>query len=148
MLPKAHLILHSRISGSGWVITPPWLSGSLRSFLLLLIFKWIYILPEGMILGLVLLEGSSSIILYMLRPDHRASHNPPVDSPENISWEWRIMWIFDTLSENVFMDMLDKVMNMMVSTKGPTFLQPFWVRRTHGEWELPLQVNVVKFCHV
>jgi len=33
MLPKAHLTLHSRISGSGWVITPLWLSGSWRSFL-------------------------------------------------------------------------------------------------------------------
>ena len=33
MLPKAHLTFHSRISGSMWVITPCWLSGSLRSFL-------------------------------------------------------------------------------------------------------------------
>ena len=33
MLPKAHLTLHSRISGSSWVMTPSWLSGSLRSFL-------------------------------------------------------------------------------------------------------------------
>ena len=28
MLPKAHLILHSRMSGSRWVIIPSWLSGS------------------------------------------------------------------------------------------------------------------------
>ena len=33
MLPKAHLISHSRVSGSRWVITPSWLSGSWRSFL-------------------------------------------------------------------------------------------------------------------
>ena len=33
MLPKAHLISHSRMSGSEWETTPPWLSGSLRSFL-------------------------------------------------------------------------------------------------------------------
>ena len=33
MLPKAHLTLHSRMSGCRWVITPSWLSGSLRSFL-------------------------------------------------------------------------------------------------------------------
>ena len=33
MLPKAHLTLHSRMSGSRWVITPLWLSGLLRSFL-------------------------------------------------------------------------------------------------------------------
>ena len=33
MLPKAHLILHSKMSGSRLVTTPSWLSGSLRSFL-------------------------------------------------------------------------------------------------------------------
>ena len=31
-LPKAYLILHSKMSGSRWLITPLWLSGSLRSF--------------------------------------------------------------------------------------------------------------------
>ena len=33
MLPKAHLISHSRMSGSRWVITPLWLFGSWRSSL-------------------------------------------------------------------------------------------------------------------
>jgi len=33
MLPKANLTLHSTMSGSRWVITPWWLSGSWRSFL-------------------------------------------------------------------------------------------------------------------
>jgi len=33
MLPKAQLTSHFRMSGSRWVITPLWLSGSLRSFL-------------------------------------------------------------------------------------------------------------------
>ena len=33
MLPKAYLILYFRMSGSRWVITPLWLSGSWRSFL-------------------------------------------------------------------------------------------------------------------
>ena len=33
MLPKAHLTSYSRMSGSSWVITPSWLSGSWRSFL-------------------------------------------------------------------------------------------------------------------
>ena len=33
MLSKAHLTSHSRMSGSRWVITPSWLSGSQRSFL-------------------------------------------------------------------------------------------------------------------
>ena len=33
MLPKSYLTSHSMMSGSRWVITPLWLSGSLRSFL-------------------------------------------------------------------------------------------------------------------
>ena len=33
MLPKALLTSHSRMSGSRWMITPLWLSGSWRSFL-------------------------------------------------------------------------------------------------------------------
>ena len=33
MLPKAHLTSHSRMSGSRWVITSSWLSGSWRSLL-------------------------------------------------------------------------------------------------------------------
>ena len=32
MLPKAHLTSHSSMSGSRWVITPSWSSGSLRLF--------------------------------------------------------------------------------------------------------------------
>ena len=35
-LPKAHLTSHSRMSSSRWVITPSWLSGSLRSFCIVL----------------------------------------------------------------------------------------------------------------
>ena len=37
MLPKAHLISHSRMSGSRWVITSSWLSGSWRSFCIALL---------------------------------------------------------------------------------------------------------------
>ena len=33
ILPKAHLTSHSRMSGSRWMITPSWLSGSWSSFL-------------------------------------------------------------------------------------------------------------------
>ena len=33
MLLKANWTLHSRVSGSTWLITPSWLSGSFRSFL-------------------------------------------------------------------------------------------------------------------
>ena len=38
MLPKAHLASHSRMSGSRSVITPSWLSRSLRSFHIVLLW--------------------------------------------------------------------------------------------------------------
>ena len=37
MLPKVHLTSHSRMSGSRWVIAPSWLSGSWRSFCIVLL---------------------------------------------------------------------------------------------------------------
>ena len=37
MLPKAHLTSHSRMSGSRWVISPSWLSGSWRFFCIVLL---------------------------------------------------------------------------------------------------------------
>ena len=37
ILPKAHLTSHSRMSGSRWVITPSWLSGSWTYFCLVLL---------------------------------------------------------------------------------------------------------------
>ena len=40
MLSKAHLTSHSRMSGSGWVITPSWLSWSWRSFLYWSLAYW------------------------------------------------------------------------------------------------------------
>ena len=36
MLPKVHFTLHSRMSGSRWMITPSWLPGSSRSFCVVL----------------------------------------------------------------------------------------------------------------
>ena len=36
----AHLASHSRMSGSRWLITPSWLSGSLRSFLYGCVYSW------------------------------------------------------------------------------------------------------------
>ena len=42
MLPKTNLASHSRMSGSRWVITPLWLSGSLRFFCIVLC---VFLLP-------------------------------------------------------------------------------------------------------
>ena len=39
MLSKAHLTSHSRMSGSRWVPTPLWLSGSLRPFLYISVYS-------------------------------------------------------------------------------------------------------------
>ena len=48
MLPKAHLTLHLGMSGSRWVITPLWLSGSWRSFLYSSVFSChIFLIPSA-----------------------------------------------------------------------------------------------------
>ena len=90
MLPKAHLTLHCRMSGSRWVITTSWLSGSWRSFLyssvyschLLLIswnechiLDWINILDwmlpiqgrilQGFLLAKIVLLLGSIMLLYL-----------------------------------------------------------------------------------
>ena len=51
MLPKAHLTSHSRMSGSRWVITPSWLSGSWRSFLPH--YHWAFTHFKGFVLWLL-----------------------------------------------------------------------------------------------
>ena len=56
VLPKAHLTSHSRMSGSRWVITPLWLSRSLRPFL----YSSVYFL--------CILATSSYYLLLLLGP--------------------------------------------------------------------------------
>ena len=51
MLPKAHLTSHSRMSGSRWVITPSWLSGSWRSFLYSSVYSCYLFLISLLLLG-------------------------------------------------------------------------------------------------
>ena len=62
MLPKARLTSHSRISGSRWVITPSWLSGSWKSFFCTV---------------LCILATSSYYLLLLLGPYHFC----PLSSP-------------------------------------------------------------------
>ena len=46
MFPKAHLTLHSRMSGSSWVNTPSRLSGSLKSFLYTSVYScYFFLIP-------------------------------------------------------------------------------------------------------
>ena len=65
ILPKAHLTSHSRISGSRWVITPLWLSGSWRSFFL---------------------YSSSSTYLFLASPMEKAM------ATHSSTLTWRIPW--------------------------------------------------------
>ena len=50
MLPKAHMTLHSRMSGSRLVIIPSWLSGSWRSFLYSSVYScYLYLISSASI---------------------------------------------------------------------------------------------------
>ena len=75
MLPKAYLTSPSRMSGSRWVITPSWLSGSWRSFFC----------------TILLCTTSSEYLLLLLGPYHFC----PLFSPslhEMFPWYFRFSW--------------------------------------------------------
>ena len=58
MLPKAHLTSHSRMSGSRWVITPSWLSGSWSSFLYSCVYSChLFLISSASVRSLVFLSG-------------------------------------------------------------------------------------------
>ena len=84
MLPKAHLTSHSRMSGSRWVITPLYLSGSWRSFLYnssvysffkkLIYFNW----------RLITLEYCSGFCHTLTWISHKCTHIPHPESPSHL----------------------------------------------------------------
>ena len=65
MLPKAHLTSHSRISGSRWVITPSWLSGSGRSFLYSSVYSYyLYLISSPSVKSLPFLSFIEPIFVW------------------------------------------------------------------------------------
>ena len=76
MLPNAHLTLHSRMSGSRWLIIPSWLFGSWRSFCIVL----------------CILASSSWNLLLLLGPYHFCPFLSPYLHqmfPWYLSFSWR-----------------------------------------------------------
>ena len=56
MLSKAHLTSLSRMSGSKWVITPSWLSGSWRSFLYSSVYSYhLFLIPSASVRSISIL---------------------------------------------------------------------------------------------
>ena len=88
MLPKPHLTSYSRMSGSTWVITPSWLSGSWRSFL--------YQIRSDQI--------SRSVMSNSLR-SHESQHTrPPCPTPTHgVHWDSRPLsqWCHPAISSSV-----------------------------------------------
>ena len=80
MLPKAHLISHSRMSGSRWVITPSWLSGWWRCFL---DSSSVYSCHLSLISSASVssVQFSHSIVSDSLRPHELEHSRPPCLSP-------------------------------------------------------------------
>ena len=66
MLPKAHLISHSRISGSRWVTTPSWLSRSLRLFLYSssVYFCYLFLISSASVRSLLFLSFIKPILAW------------------------------------------------------------------------------------
>ena len=87
MLSKAHLTSHSRMSGSRWVITPSWLSGSWSSFLYSSpVYSCHLFSPLNVILQISNLahldfQFSHSVMSDSLRPHESQHARPPCPSP-------------------------------------------------------------------
>ena len=85
MLPKAHLTSHSRMSGSRWVITPLWLSGSWRSFLCSssVYSCHVFLISSASVRSIWFLffQFSLSVVSYSLRPHEPQHARLPCPSP-------------------------------------------------------------------
>ena len=103
MLPKAHLTSHSRMSGSRWVITPSWLSGSWRSFctvlLCILATSAYYPSSQG--------YGFSSSHVWMWELDYKESMHWRTDAFE--LWCWRRLLRFPWTSRRSSQSILKEI---------------------------------------
>ena len=79
MLPKAHLTSHSRMSGSRWMITPSWLSGSWRCFFVK--FFCVFLPPLLNIFCFCSVQFSCSVVSDSWWPHESQHARPPCPSP-------------------------------------------------------------------
>ena len=98
MLPKHHFTLQSRMSGSSWVITPLWLSGSWRSLLLSSsVYCLLFILVHLWTFGAIVMTPSfcflntPMIIVSSLIPQ-LVKNLPAMQKTQVWSLVWKIPW--------------------------------------------------------
>ena len=94
MLPKAHLTPPSRISGSRWVITSSWLSGSWRSFLY---SSSVYSCHLFLISSASVTQTHAHRVDDAIQPSHfLLSHTPPAF---NLSQHQGLFWWVSSLHQ-------------------------------------------------
>ena len=102
MLPKAHLTLHLGMSGSRWVITPLWLSGSWRSFLYSSVFSChIFLIPSASVRSIPFLSFIEPIFawnVHLVSPIFlKRSLDFPILLFSSISLHWSLRKAFLSL---------------------------------------------------
>ena len=149
MLPKARLISHSRMSGSRWVITPSWLSESLRSFLCssFLYSCHLFLLSSASIRSILFLSFTvpifawnvplvsliflkSSLIFPILLFSSISLHWPlrkALPSPHAILWNSAFRWIHLSFSPLPLASLLFSAVCKASSDNNFAFLQFFFL---------------------
>ena len=99
MVPKAHLTLHSRMSGSRWVITPSWLSGSWRSFFdSSVYFYHLFLISSASVRSILYLSFIEPIFAWNVPLVSRISLKKPLVFPillfSSISLHWSLRKAF------------------------------------------------------
>ena len=149
MLPKAHLTLHSRMSGYRWVTIPSWLSGSLRLFwysssvyswylflisksasvrsLLFLSFIVPILTKNVHFVSLIFLKSSLvfRILLFSSISLH-CSFNKPFLSLLALHWNSEFSWVYLSLSLLLFASLLSSAIYKASSDNHFAFLHLFF----------------------
>ena len=89
MLPKAHLTLHSRMSGSRWMITPSWLFGSWRSFFYSSVYScYLFLISSASVRSIPFLSSIVPIFAWNV-PLKRSLVFPILFSSISLHWSLR-----------------------------------------------------------
>ena len=103
MISKTHLTSHSRMSGSRWVTTPLWLSGSLRSFLYnSLVYSWdLFSISSASVLIISVLYHAQTCMKFSLDISNLLEEISSLSHPIAflaVLWNSAFSWVYLSLS--------------------------------------------------
>ena len=157
ILLKAHLTSHSRMSGSRWVITPLWLSGSWKSFLYSSsVYSWnLFLISSASVRSVPIFAWNVPLVslIYFLRSlDFAILLFPSISlywylrkaflSLLVILWHSAFRWVYLSFSPLPFTSLLFTA----ICKGSQTTVLPFCISFSwEWSWSLPLY-NVMNLC--